>query len=133
MPWFSPFAQKPPPDRSNSVLSSTSFQPTKQADAQKQHLHEDVLSGVRCSDGELPGFHKNRPGNGCVSDDSGNKGLKKVTASAPDLQSLLSSSLRPTGLVSPEYLHPAVVRESRYKNTPLSLMNRLSHAVNSPT
>lgn len=40
----------------------------------------------------------------------GNKGFKKVTASATDLQSLPSSSLLPTGLVSPEYLHPAVVK-----------------------
>lgn len=129
----STFAQKPPPDRRNSVLSSTSFQPTEQGDAQKQHLHEDISSGVHCSDSKLPGFHKTRPGNCCISDDSGNKGLKKVTASAPDLRSLLSSSLLPTGLVSPEYPHPAVVRESRYKDASLSLMNWLSHAVNSPT
>lgn len=117
LPWFSPFARKPPPDRSTSVLSSTCFQPTQQADAQRQHLHEDVSSGIHHSDSKLPLFSKTHPGSSCVS--------------APDLRSLFSSSLLPTSHASPEYLPPAVVRKSRYKITPLPLMNSLSHVTNS--
>lgn len=39
--------------------------------------------------------------------------LKRKSLHLYQISSLLSSSHPPTGLVSPEYLHPAVVRESR--------------------
>lgn len=118
LPWFNPFAQKPTPDRSIScpflhlfptypTIRCTQTAPTRRCFIRSTPLTANCQYSV--------------------------KPTQETAAFQHQILRVSSSSLVSTGLASPEYLPPAVLRTSRYKNTPFPLMNSLSHVTNSPT